>query len=372
MMQLTAPRQRVARYFYSKNLRERSKVFENINESRDFYFNWVKGPWMYGNPEFPKKPKNSSLFVHSKKAQSENIPTRTEWVYKPSWAEYDPKTKMDRFERIEYESLNIPDLKQSEKEILDSVTSYEFASKQEKQRDTFYKMMNHVKKSMPYLKPIDLTKKSIIYRIVALTNQIRNMQEDRQELYALRRHETQRLESEKFKDLIEDMKVLGQMRLKALAELRMNRFEHYCGIMKCLKLEMVEPPRRTLPYPSHLKKIEERKEYVGRNAIDGRVRGEMSGHHTLNVIMGNTSNNDSEWMHKSNRLQTHTAAVIDMRIRTFYQIEQQMQAKAAQMKDLDQLTSDDKEIQWNRFKDRMEAKENGADAWKQVIRENEK
>merc|ERR1711972_1202930 len=232
-------------------------------------------------------------------------------------------------------------------------------------------MLNHVKKSIPDLEALDLTKKSIIYRIVALTNQIRNMQEDRQELYALRRHETQRLESEKFKDLIEDMKVLGQMRLKALAELRMNRFEHYCGIMKCLKLEMVEPPRRTLPYPSHLKKIEERKEYVGRNATDGRVRGEMSGHHSLEITRGNTSLNDTEWLHKTNRLQNHTAPVIDMRIRTFYQIEQQMRAKIEQMKDLDHLTSEDKSVQWSAFKEKIKNNENGAGAWKKVISENE-
>ena len=57
------------------------------------------------------------------------------------------------------------------------------------------------------------------------------------------------------------MKVLHLMRMKALAELRMNRYEHYCGIMKALKLEMVEPPRRTLPYPTHLKKQEERLQY---------------------------------------------------------------------------------------------------------------
>merc|ERR1712127_2659 len=357
---------------YSRNLKERSRVFENINESRDFYFDWIKGPWMYGNPEFPKKPKNSSIFVHSRK-NSKNlseIPKRTEWTYKPSWAEYEPSTKLDKFARIEYDTLNIPDLKEHEKELLDSVTSYEFATKGEKQRDTFGKMLEHVKTSMN-LKPIDVTKKSIIYRIVALTNQIRNLQEDRQELYALRRHETQRLESEKFKNLIEDMKVMHQMRMKALAELRMHRYEHYCGIMKSLKLEMVEPPRRTLPYPSHMKKIEERKEHVGRNAIDGRVRGEMSGHHTLNVIMGNTSKNDFEWLHKTNRLRTHTASVIDMRIRTFYQIEQQMQAKSVRMKDLDQLTSDDKNIQWSRFKDRMEADKKGAAVWKNVIRENE-
>ena len=318
MLQLSCSRSRVARYFYSKNLRERSRVFENINESRDFYYNWVKGPWMYGNPEFPKKPKNSSIFVHSRKnvEDDDEIPVRKEWTYKPSWAEYKPSTKLDKFERVDYDSLNIPDLKDHERELLDSITSYEFATKKEKQRDTFDKMLNHVKKSMPDLEALDLTKNSTIYKIVALTNQIRNMQEDRQELYSLRRHETQRLESEKFKDLIEDMKVLHQMRLKALAELRMNRFEHYCGILKCLKLEMVEPPRRTLPYPSHMKKIEERKEYVGRNAIDGRVRGEMSGHHSLEIFKGNTSKNDTEWLHKTNRLQNHTAAVIDMRIRT--------------------------------------------------------
>ena len=77
-------------------------------------------------------------------------------------------------------------------------------------------------------------------------------------------------------------------------------------------------------------------------------------------------------MHKSNRIQNHTAAIIDMRIRTFYQIEQKQQAKADQMADLLQLTSADKAEQWAKFKERIDADEKGAARWKQVISENEK
>ena len=48
-----------------------------------------------------------------------------------------------------------------------------------------------------------------------------------------------------------------------------------------------------------------------------------------------------------------------------------MQAKIEQMKDLDELTSADKSVQWSAFKEKINNNENGAGAWKKVISENE-
>merc|ERR1711881_120425 len=111
------------------------------------------------------------------------------------------------------------------------------------------------------LKAVDLQPDSLLTRIIYTTVLIRNLQEDRHELYSMRRNENQRLEAEKYLERAKDIGALIEMRNRALAELRMIRIEHYIGVMKSLKLEFIEPPRKNLPFPPHMRRKEQREKF---------------------------------------------------------------------------------------------------------------
>jgi len=285
---------------------------------------------MYNPPKFPKKPRVTTLNTQVGKKEC------SDWGYAPAHAYLPPKEKMEKFKDVNLEMV-VPDLSEKEKEIFDFASSYQVASKQEKQRDTHFKVLTHVQKNMPNLTAYDLKKDGLIRKIIFITCEIRNFQEDLHELYSIRRYENQRNVTKKYQAKRSDIIIMLEERCCLLAKLRSIHFENYCLLMKALNLENIEPARKPLPYPNHLQQKEalEKHQDIGRSGKDGRMK---RGSHYLTPYSAHFM--DQNNYHRQNNPNRHTAAIIDMRIRTFYEMEQQEQRTKELNAELDKKTKE--------------------------------
>merc|ERR1712110_806597 len=199
-----------------------------------------------------------------------------------------------------------------------------------------FKVLKHVRKAMPELTAFELKKDGLIRRIIYTTVEIRNFQEDLHELYSIRRYENQRNLSKKYQQKRSDIMLMLEQRSALLAQLKSVHHENYVNLLIALNLENIEPPRKPLPYPNHLQNKESiEKHKIGRAAVDGRLK---RGSHYLTPYSAHFMDQNS--FHRLNNVNKHAAAIIDVRIRTFYEMEQQKERNLKLNEDLDRKTKE--------------------------------
>jgi len=315
---------------------------------------------MYGPQKFPKKPRVTTL---NGEKDGEKGKLFSQWGYAPSHAYYPPWEKLEKFQSINLDQV-VKDVTPKEKVLFDYATSYRVATKAEKQRDAHFKILQHVRKQMPNLTAYDLKKDGIIRKIMYFTIEIQNFQEDLHQLYSIRRYENQRNLTKKYQNKRRELILLLNYRSQLLAQLKSLHHENYVNLLKTLNIENIEPARKPLPYPNHLQQKEIlEKHMVGRAAVDGRLKRSS---HYLTPYSAHFMDQNS--YHRENTPSKHTAAIIDMRIRTFYEMEQQEERRIKLNKELDSKTkanmidiltnykekaaTDEKAAVWNDFLDK--------------------
>jgi len=206
-------------------------------------------------------------------------------------------------------------------DLLYKMCSYEFASKEEKQANLFNDMLAIVIKNVtPALRPSEIADNSNIYHLIWQTATIRNLQEDFQELYAIKRHETLRDETEAYEQKRWNIIELRELRSKTLVKIKRANIDHYYQIMQILNIDNVEPCRRTLNkwHQSHHERKRENAGKYSRIDIDLRIRDPQYGKSPIRMRSNTIDYNDH---HVITYLEKHVAQVIDMRIRTFAEME---------------------------------------------------
>lgn len=230
-------------------------------------------------------------------------------------------------------------------DLLYKMCSYEFASKEEKQANLFNDMLAVVVKNVvPPLRPSEISDKSNIYHLLWQTAMIRNLQEDFQELYAIKRHETLRDETEAYERKKWDIIELRELRAKTLVKIKRANIDQYYQIMQILNLDNVEPCRRTLNkfFQTHHERKRENAGKFSRIDIDLRIRDPQYGKTPIRMRSNTIDYNDH---HVITYLEKHVAQVIDMRIRTFAEMERlgkKLMADRKELKDAVAKTADSK------------------------------
>jgi len=268
-------------------------------------------------------------------------------AYSPAWSYVDPKESLDQFKNIDIESSvekgirSISDhvdqneitgedrpltakeeaYKEHYKNLIPKMTSYKYASREDKQDDQYARAMRLIEQGLqerqvPYVKA-DFAPKSPIHQAVFFTIKLRNLQDDLHELFAIRRYETLRTQEEEYQEKRNEIKILSILRAKQLAKVRLHRFDFYECIMSVLNIELIEPARRMLPITAHLKhKWSREGQRYGRAIQDKRL---VKGPAIYNRV--NTAHMNSEYLYWTNPLGRHAAKIIDMRVRTFAHLE---------------------------------------------------
>jgi len=356
------------RYHKPSNLKSRSLIYDNITKSRDYYFGWskkelgtlqpTKFPWkpifyrnrvycrnMYSpnnsylnKPGIPKKfteklSLDENLMKHGvlneedfeKLSISEFTNTKL-MGYAPYHAFKHPDRTLAGYESIkhlvikDYENNTGEKLPEKYRKQLNHMLSYEYASKEKKQEVHFNDVMYIISTKVKNLRPSDLMPGAPIPRLAYQTTRIRNLMEDAQELFSIKRHETLRHEKDAYDKKRFEIKELLQIRSKTLAEIRRLNIDHYFDLMQILNLELVDPPRRTLDkdFNEHHAQKRAMSRLYKYASVDPRIGDRQT---SLEPIKSKSNTIDYFDHHVVSHLNKHTAQIIDMRIRTFAHME---------------------------------------------------
>lgn len=363
-MRLSCELLKRTRYHKESNLRARSLIYDNITKSRDYYFSWSHKTLQ--PQKFPFKPLKWTSRVYQRNFYSDKVSTgskpgifkkykvqglnpdlvndeilskdefdamkSTEFSekklmgYAPYHAYKHPHRPLAGYTNVkdqvirDFQEKTGQDLPEKYKIKLEEILSYEYASKEKKQEVHYNDVMEEISSHLPNLRPSDLMPGSPIQRLAYQTTRIRNLMEDSQELFSIKRYDNQRDEKDGYDRKRFEIKELLIIRSKTLAEIRRLNIDHYYSLLQLLNLEVVDPPRRTLDkdFNEHHAQKRAMSRLYKYASYDPRIGDRMT---SSEQIKSRSSTIDYFDHHVVSHINKHTAQIIDMRIRTFAHME---------------------------------------------------